>query len=137
MPICPDCEGPLRVERTYHTVNNTTRHYCQCEACGERHYTETVYGGRLKPKRQKLQYHVNSSSHKWPEIQAALRLQMTQATYDFAIKPMEVIHWHNGLIIISTTPKAKDWAENRLFDTIKRTFERFDVTDDIKFEVNK
>lgn len=48
---CPDCGGKLRVYRTYHRTDTTTRHYSQCQECMTRHITETNYVGPVKGKR--------------------------------------------------------------------------------------
>ena len=59
----------------------------------------------------------------WTETQAALRRQMTRATYDAIVAQTELLaRGENGVCVIGVKSEmAKEWLENRLHDTVKRT----------------
>jgi len=58
----------------------------------------------------------------WQAAQGELQLQMTQATYDTWLKGTSAVSYEDGLLIVGTeNPYAKEWLENRLLGTIKRT----------------
>ncbi len=58
----------------------------------------------------------------WQAAQGELQLQMTRATYDTWLKGTVAVSYEDGLLIVGTeNPYAKEWLENRLLGTIKRT----------------
>jgi len=58
----------------------------------------------------------------WQAALGELQLQMTQATYDTWLKGTFAVSYEDGLLIVGTeNPYAKEWLENRLLGTIKRT----------------
>ncbi|MFQ6000165.1 MAG: DnaA ATPase domain-containing protein, partial [Anaerolineae bacterium] len=58
----------------------------------------------------------------WQAAQGELQLQMTRATYDTWLKGTFAVSYEDGLLIVGTeSPYAKEWLENRLLGTIKRT----------------
>lgn len=58
----------------------------------------------------------------WQVAQGELQLQMTRATYDTWLKGTFAVSYEDGLLIVGTeSPYAKEWLENRLLGTIKRT----------------
>ncbi len=58
----------------------------------------------------------------WQAAQGKLQLQMTRATYDTWLKGTFAVSYEDGLLIVGTeNPYAKEWLENRLLGTIKRT----------------
>ena len=59
----------------------------------------------------------------WTETQAALRRQMTRATYDAIVAQTELLaRGENGVCVIGVKSEmAKEWLENRLCDIVKRT----------------
>lgn len=58
----------------------------------------------------------------WQAAQGELQLQMTRATYDTWLKGTFAVSYEDGLLIVGTqNPYAKEWLENRLLGTIKRT----------------
>lgn len=58
----------------------------------------------------------------WQAALGELQLQMTRATYDTWLKETFAVSYEDGLLIVGTeNPYAKEWLENRLLGTIKRT----------------
>jgi chromosomal replication initiator protein len=58
----------------------------------------------------------------WQSALGELQLQMTKATFDTWIKQTRVLAYEDGTFIISVqNGYAKDWLENRLLGSIKRT----------------
>ncbi len=58
----------------------------------------------------------------WQAALGELQLQMTKATFDTWVKDTRVISYEDGTFIIGAhTAYAKDWLENRLMVTVKRT----------------
>lgn len=58
----------------------------------------------------------------WQTILDQLQLQMTRATFDTWLKDTRLISKdHQSLIVGTKNTFAKDWLENRLFNTINRT----------------
>ncbi len=58
----------------------------------------------------------------WQVALGQLQLQMTRATFDTWLKDTRIISQNNGNLVIGTKNAfAKDWLENRLFNTISRT----------------
>lgn len=58
----------------------------------------------------------------WQAALGELQLQMPRATFDTWLKGTHVIAYEDGLLVIGTQNTfAKDWLENRLEGTIKRT----------------
>ncbi len=135
---CPDCGGKLRVYRTYHRSESATRHYCRCDMCQAKHWTETTYGGRIEPgKKVHLSGHQNGNgTHAvmWPDVQRALRRQMTQATYDAVIASTTLVSWRNGQVVIAARNNlAKEWLDNRLYPMVEKTLAQFGDVNQIQF----
>jgi chromosomal replication initiator protein len=60
--------------------------------------------------------------HVWQNALSQLQLQMTRATFDTWLKDTRIVSQNKeGLIIGTKNAFAKDWLENRLFNTISRT----------------
>jgi chromosomal replication initiator protein len=58
----------------------------------------------------------------WQAALGELQLQLTKPTFDTWVKNTYVISWEDGTFLIGTrNGYAKDWLENRLLTTIKRT----------------
>lgn len=58
----------------------------------------------------------------WQAAQGELQLQMTRATYDTWLKGTFAVSYEDGLLVVGVeNPYAKEWLENRLLGTIKRT----------------
>ena len=58
----------------------------------------------------------------WQNVLEQLQLQMTRATFDTWLKDTRIVSQNNGHLVIGTkNAYAKDWLENRLFNTINRT----------------
>jgi chromosomal replication initiator protein len=58
----------------------------------------------------------------WQATLGELQLQMTKATFDTWVKNTQVISYEDGTFIIGVhNAFTKDWLENRLLNTIKRT----------------
>jgi chromosomal replication initiator protein len=58
----------------------------------------------------------------WQTALGELQLQMTKATFDTWIKDTRVMSYEDGTFVIGAhTAYAKDWLENRLLTTVKRT----------------
>ncbi len=58
----------------------------------------------------------------WQTTLGQLQLQMTRATFDTWLKDTRIIAQNDHHLVIGTkNPFAKDWLENRLFNTISRT----------------
>jgi len=58
----------------------------------------------------------------WQSVLGQLQLQMTRATFDTWLKDTRIITQDKEKLIIGTKNSyAKDWLENRLFNTISRT----------------
>jgi chromosomal replication initiator protein len=74
----------------------------------------------------------------WKNTLGQLQLQMTRATFDTWVKDTHIIaHNDDQLVIGTSNPFAKDWLENRLFNTISRTVANaLGRTVDIQFEVD-
>ena len=68
----------------------------------------------------------------WQTVLGQLRLQMTQATFETWVKDTRIVS-QNGenLVIGAKSAFAKDWLENRLFNTINRT-----VTNILGYPIN-
>ncbi len=78
-----------------------------------------------------------TSDQVWPAVLGELELQMTQATFDTWLRDTRLLKRENGLYVIGVkSGYAKDWLENRLLGTIKRTMARhIGKTVEIKFVV--
>jgi chromosomal replication initiator protein len=64
----------------------------------------------------------------WSAALGELQLQMTQATFDTWLRDSRLIRYEDGVFVVGVkSGYAKDWLENRLLATIKRTLAR--VTD--------
>ncbi|HET89601.1 MAG TPA: chromosomal replication initiator protein DnaA [Chloroflexi bacterium] len=73
----------------------------------------------------------------WPAVLGELELQMTQATFDTWLRDTRLLKYENGVYVIGVkSGYAKDWLENRLLGTIRRTLTRqVGKTVDVKFVV--
>jgi chromosomal replication initiator protein len=61
----------------------------------------------------------------WPAALGELQLQMTQATFDTWLRDSRLMKYEDGTFVVGVkSGYAKDWLENRLFATIKRTLAR-------------
>jgi len=58
----------------------------------------------------------------WQAALGELQLQMTKATFDTWVKQTHVVAYEDGTFIIGVqNGYAKDWLDNRLMGTVKRT----------------
>nr|MBC7244262.1 chromosomal replication initiator protein DnaA [Chloroflexota bacterium] len=58
----------------------------------------------------------------WQAVLGELQLQLTKSTFDTWVKNTHVISYEDGIFVIGVhNAYAKDWLENRLLTTIKRT----------------
>lgn len=58
----------------------------------------------------------------WQAAQGELQLQLTRATYETWVKDSYGLSYEDGSLIVAVeNPYAKEWLENRLLGTIKRT----------------
>lgn len=58
----------------------------------------------------------------WHAALGELQLQMTKATFDTWVRPTRAIAYEDGAMIIGVhSPYAKEWLENRLDTTVRRT----------------
>lgn len=58
----------------------------------------------------------------WQAALGELQLQMTRATYDTWLKGTFAVSYEDGVLIVGAeNPYAKEWLENRLLGTIKRS----------------
>jgi len=58
----------------------------------------------------------------WQAALGELQLQMTKATFDTWVKNTHVVSFEDGTFIIGVhNAFTKDWLENRLLTTVKRT----------------
>ncbi len=73
----------------------------------------------------------------WSAALGELQMQMTQATFDTWLRGSKLLKSEDGLFVVAVkNGYAKDWLENRLLTTIKRTLARLvGRTVDIKFVV--
>ena len=73
----------------------------------------------------------------WSAALGELQMQMTQATFDTWLRGSKLLKSEDGLFVVGVTNGyAKDWLENRLLTTIKRTMARLvGRTVDVKFVV--
>jgi chromosomal replication initiator protein len=63
-----------------------------------------------------------NSNAVWQATLGELQLQMTKATFDTWVKQTHVLAYEDGAFIVGVqNGYAKDWLENRLLGTIKRT----------------
>jgi chromosomal replication initiator protein len=61
----------------------------------------------------------------WPAALGELQLQMTRATFDTWLRDSRLLKYEEGIFVIGVkSGYAKDWLENRLLSTIKRTLTR-------------
>ncbi len=64
-------------------------------------------------------------NHIWSAALGELQLQMTQATFDTWLRDSRLLKHEDGTFVIGVkSGYAKDWLENRLLATIKRTLAR-------------
>jgi chromosomal replication initiator protein len=62
------------------------------------------------------------AEHAWQAALGELQLQLTKATFDTWVKNTHVISYEDGTFLIGVhNAYAKDWLQNRLLTTIKRT----------------
>jgi chromosomal replication initiator protein len=73
----------------------------------------------------------------WSAALGELQLQMTQATFDTWLRDSRFLKYEDGVFVVGVkSGYAKDWLENRLFATIKRTLARLTgQATDIRFVV--
>jgi len=73
----------------------------------------------------------------WSAALGELQLQMTQATFETWLRDSKLMKYEDGTFVIAVkNGYAKDWLENRLLATIKRTLARLaDRTVDVRFVV--
>jgi chromosomal replication initiator protein len=73
----------------------------------------------------------------WSAALGELQLQMTQATFDTWLRDSRFIKFEDGSFVVGVkSGYAKDWLENRLLPTIKRTLARLaGCATDIRFVV--
>jgi chromosomal replication initiator protein len=65
------------------------------------------------------------SNQIWPAALGELQLQMPQATFDTWLRDSRLLKYEDGLFVVGVkNGYAKDWLENRLFSTVKRTLVR-------------
>ncbi|MBI4786343.1 MAG: chromosomal replication initiator protein DnaA [Chloroflexi bacterium] len=58
----------------------------------------------------------------WHATLGELQLQMTKATFDTWVRPTYAIAYQDGAMVVGVhSPYAKEWLENRLHTTIRRT----------------
>jgi len=63
-----------------------------------------------------------NAEHAWQAALGELQLQLTKATFDTWVRNTHVISCEDGTFVIGAhSAYAKDWLENRLLTTIKRT----------------
>jgi chromosomal replication initiator protein len=63
--------------------------------------------------------------HVWSAALGELQLQMTQATFDTWLRDSRLIRFEDGMYVVGVkSGYAKDWLENRLLSTVKRTLVR-------------
>ena len=76
-------------------------------------------------------------AHTWSATLGELQLQMTQATFDTWLRGSRLLKYEDGTYVIAVqNGYAKDWLQNRLLATIKRTLARQAGTPlDVKFVV--
>lgn len=61
----------------------------------------------------------------WPAALGELQLQMTRATFDTWLRDSRLLKYEDGVFVVGVkSGYAKDWLENRLLPTIKRTLAR-------------
>jgi chromosomal replication initiator protein len=64
-------------------------------------------------------------SHTWSAALGELQLQMTQASFETWLRGSRLLKYEDGIFVIAVkNGYAKDWLENRLLATIKRTLAR-------------
>jgi chromosomal replication initiator protein len=73
----------------------------------------------------------------WSAALGELQMQMTKATFDTWLRESKLLKSEDGLFVVGVkNGYAKDWLENRLLTTIKRTLARLvGRTVDVKFVV--
>ncbi len=78
-----------------------------------------------------------NAEHAWQAALGELQLQLTKATFDTWVRNTHVISCEDGTFLIGVhNAYAKDWLENRLLTTIKRTLIGIvGQTVDVKFVV--
>ena len=78
-----------------------------------------------------------NAAHIWSAALGELQLQMTQATFETWLRDSKLVTYEDGTFVVAVkNGYAKDWLENRLLATIKRTLTRLaDRTVDVRFVV--
>ncbi|HUN24405.1 MAG TPA: chromosomal replication initiator protein DnaA [Anaerolineales bacterium] len=73
----------------------------------------------------------------WQAALGELQIQLTKATYDTWLRDTRYVAFEDNVFFIGTpTGYAKDWLENRLYGTIRRTLQGISrKTVDVKFSV--
>jgi chromosomal replication initiator protein len=77
------------------------------------------------------------AAHIWSAALGELQLQMTQATFETWLRDSKLVTYEDGTFVVAVkNGYAKDWLENRLLATIKRTLARLaERTVDVRFVV--
>jgi chromosomal replication initiator protein len=75
----------------------------------------------------------------WAAALGELQLQMTQATFETWLRDSKLVKYEDGTFVVAVkNGYAKDWLENRLLATIKRTLARLaGRTVDVRFIVGR
>jgi chromosomal replication initiator protein len=78
-----------------------------------------------------------NAANVWSAALGELQLQMTQATFETWLRESRLHRYEDGTFVIAVkSGYAKDWLENRLLTTVKRTLARLaDRTVDVRFVV--
>jgi chromosomal replication initiator protein len=78
-----------------------------------------------------------NAANVWSAALGELQLQMTHATFETWLRDSKLLKYEDGTFVIAVkSGYAKDWLENRLLTTVKRTLARLaDRTVDVKFVV--
>ena len=73
----------------------------------------------------------------WQAVLAELALQLTQATFDTWLRDSVLLREEDGTLVVGVkNAYAKDWLENRLLGTVKRTLARLTGGPvDVRFEI--
>jgi len=80
---------------------------------------------------------IMNAQQAWQAALGELQLQLTKPTFDTWVKNTYVISWEDGTFLVGVhNGYAKDWLENRLLTTMKRTLSSIvGKTVEIKFAV--
>lgn len=118
---CPECGGNLRVYRTWHRSDTTTRHYARCQGCARRYITETTLLGPVGERKRPRP--TTTPGLDYERVLTTLRQKMTQATFDQWVKPTR-LHFYNGngrVVIAAQNAFAQEWLTRRLGGIFEQT----------------